>query len=174
MKTITILILSILPALWTAAQSNIPAVDLRNTDGKNVSSVEIIKPGTPTLLVFWKSNNTKCCENLENLEEAWTSTMKEQGVRMVVICTDCNANWTSIKPIINGNSWDFETYIDVNGDFRRAMNVGEGPCTMLYDEEANLVCRYNSACTGSQEYICNNFLKHLDNPLTVTDLRAGK
>jgi cytochrome c biogenesis protein CcmG, thiol:disulfide interchange protein DsbE len=175
MKKLITLILAIAPALWTMAQTNnIPNSDLRDPDGKKVSSSEVIKPGAATLVVFWKSNNNACCANLETLEEAWSGTLRHQGVRMVVICTDCNGNWTTIKPIVNGNGWEFETYIDVNGDFKRAMNVGEGPCTILFDQDENQVCRYNSACTGTPEYICGNFMAHLGSPLTEVELRAGK
>ena len=175
MKTIIALLLSIAPVLWSAAQTNnIPNVDLRDTDGNRITSAEIIQPGAATLVVFWKSNNSQCCTNLENLEEAWSETLRNQGVRMVVICTDCNGNWSNIKPVVNGNGWEFETYVDVNGDFKRAMNVGEGPCTMLFDNDENMVCRYNSTCTGGPDYICDNFMKHLESPLSVVEYRAGK
>jgi len=173
MKTITTLLLLTWPVLWSAAQTSLPDVDVRDMDGMQVSASNIIRPGAPTLLVFWKSNNNQCCENLETLEEAWSNTLRSQGVKMVVICTDCSGSWSHIKPIVNGNSWEFETYVDVNGDLKRAMNVGEGPCTMLFDENENMVCRYNAACTGSPEYICENFVKHLGNPLTA-DVRNTK
>jgi cytochrome c biogenesis protein CcmG, thiol:disulfide interchange protein DsbE len=87
-------------------------------------------------------------------------------VKMVAICVDCNGNWTQVKPIVNGNNWDFETYIDVNGDFKRAMNVGDVPCSMLFDTDQNLVCRMNNACKGSEEFICSSIMEHL-NPSTM-------
>ena len=163
MKKITLILVALLPVLWISAQqTSVPKIDLRDCNGKLVSSTQIIQKGTPTLLVFWKSSSTRCCENLEILQGAWDATLRQNGVKMVAICVDCNGTWTQVKPIVNGNNWDFENYVDVNGDFKRAMNVGDVPCTMLFDGDQNMICRYNSGCTGSQEYICKNILEHLN------------
>ena len=160
MKTITLSLIACLSSLILSAQQ-IPDVNLRDVDGNPVSSLEVSQPGEATLLVFWKSTSGKCCENLENLYEAWTGSLKLRGIKMVAICVDCNGSWSHVKPIVNGNGWDFETYIDVNGDFRRALGVGDVPCSMLFDGNQNLVCRYNSGCTGSSDFICENILNHL-------------
>jgi peroxiredoxin len=175
MKTIALVLFACWPAFWASAQQNpIPAVDLRDIDGKIISSTEITTPGVPILLVFWNPDDAKCCENLEMMAEAWDETLRLKGVKMIAICTDCNGDWGQVKPIINGNNWDFEAYIDVNSDFKRAMSVGEGPCTMLFDQKQNLVCRYNSACSGNQEFICINILDHLNLEVTAANFDQDK
>jgi len=175
MKKLTLVLIALWPALWMSAQQTaIPEADLRDLDGKIISSTEIIVPGTSTLVVFWKSSSGKCCENLDLLQEAWEETLKHKGIRLVAICVDCTGSWTQVKPIVYGNNWDFDTYIDVNGDFKRAMNVGDVPCSMLFDKDQNLVCRMNSACTGSQEYLCNNIIDHLSTSVTASNFKTGK
>jgi hypothetical protein len=175
MKKIIATLITLLPALWLAAQqSSIPSAELRDIDGKIVPSSQIMQPGSATLLVFWKSSSGKCCDNLEEMEQAWEETLKGQGVRLVAICVDCNGSWTQARAVADGNGWEFDTYIDVNGDFMRAMCVGDVPCSMLYDQNQNLVCRYNSGCTGSQEYICENIMSHLVSTAIAYDLKAEK
>ena len=175
MKNIALFLLAFWPALWLSAQqTSIPIVDLKDIDGKTISSSLIIEPGTSTLVVFWKSSSGKCCDNLEMLQEAWNETLKQKGVRMVAICVDCNGSWSYVKPLVNGNNWDFDTFIDVNGDFKRAMSVGDVPYTMLFDEDQNLLCRYNSVCSGSQEFICANILDHINSAVTASNFKAGK
>jgi cytochrome c biogenesis protein CcmG, thiol:disulfide interchange protein DsbE len=175
MKRIALSLTALSLALWMPAQTtSIPDVNLRDIDGKIISSSEITQPGTPTLVIFWKSTSGKCCENLGLLQEAWEETLSQQGVKMVAICMDCNGSWTQVKPIVNGNDWDFDVYIDVNGDLKRAMNVGDVPCTMLFDENQNMICRMNSACTGSQEFICSNILDHLDLSVTAANFEDEK
>jgi len=175
MKNIALFLIAFMPALWLSAQqTSVLNVDLRDVDGNIISSSQITRPGAPTMIVFWKSSNNRCCADLETLSEAWDETLRQQGVRMVAICVDCNGSWSHVKPLVNGNSWDFDTYIDVNGDFKRAMNVGEVPCTMLFDGNQNLVCRYNSVCPGSQEFICENILDHLNTGVTASNFKAAK
>ena len=175
MKKIALFLIAFMPALWLSAQqTSIPNVDLRDVDGDIISSSQITQPGTSTMIVFWKSSNNRCCADLETLSEAWDETLRQQSVRMVAICVDCNGSWSHVKPLVNGNSWDFDTYIDVNGDFKRAMSVGELPCTMLFDGDQNLVCRYNTVCPGSQEFICENILDHLNTGVTASNFKAAK
>jgi cytochrome c biogenesis protein CcmG, thiol:disulfide interchange protein DsbE len=175
MKNIALVLLAFLPALSVSAQqTSIPNVDLKDIDGKTISASQITQPGTSTVVVFWKSSSGKCCDNLDLLQEAWSETLKQKGVRLVAICVDCNGAWSNVKPLVNGNNWDFDTYIDVNGDFKRAMNIGDVPCTMLFDEDQNLICRYNSACAGSQEFLCENIMDHLNSPVTASNFKTGK
>lgn len=175
MKRLALSLIVLLPAIWMTAQvSDIPSADLRDLDGNIISSSQLIQPGTSTLLIFWRSGSGKCCDNLDRLQEAWEETLKQNGVRLVAICVDCSGNWTQVKPIVNGNNWDFDTYIDVNGDFKRAMNVGDVPCTMLFDKDETLVCRMNDACTGSREFICQSILSHLNTPATAENYQADR
>ena len=175
MKTIPLIIAFAISGLGLVAQqTSIPDAQLRDLNGTIVTSHQAISPGQATLLVFWKSSSGKCCENLDNINDAWIESLRMKGVRLVAICVDCNGSWTHVKPIVDGNSWDFETFIDVNGEFKRAMNVGEAPCTLLFDQDNTLLCRYNSGCTGSQEFICANILDHLAGEVIAYEFQAGK
>lgn len=172
-------IILLLAACWLwiflpAQQCSIPDIDLRDVDGNLVSAEKITTSGTSTLLVFWKSSSGKCCDNLEMLQEAWDDTLSKAGLTMIAICVDCNGSWSHVKPLVNGNNWDFDTYIDVNGDLKRAMQVYDVPCTMLFDTDQHLVCRYNSACMGSHEYICKNIFDLLNPAVTVDNFGSGK
>ena len=162
MKKIALILALSLPLTWLGAQSyNIPELELRDLNGFPVSSDQLFLSETATLLVFWESSSGKCCENLEVLNDAWNEELRKQGVQMVAIYADCNGSWTHVRPVVAGNGWDFDVYIDVNGDLKRALSVGELPCAMLFDEDQKLLCRYNSGCTGSQEYICTNIMEHI-------------
>jgi len=162
MKRITLILSLALSASWLGAQqNNIPDVFMRDLNGCIVTSGQVLQSEKATLLVFWKSSSGKCCENIGLLNDVWTDGLRQEGIRLVAICSDCNGAWTQVRPIVDGNGWEFETYVDVNGDFMRAMCVGQVPCTMLLDKDQNILCRYNSGCTGSQEFICGNILEHL-------------
>jgi hypothetical protein len=175
MKTISLIIAALLPALClTAQQAPIPNVDLRDINGKTVSSSTLSEPGVSTMVVFWNISGEQSCDNLETLAESWDETLRHQGIKMVAVCVDCNGSWTSVKPIVNGNGWDFETLIDVNGDLKRAMSVGDEPCAMLFDGRQNLVCRYNSITPANGEYICNNVLEQVDSSITAANFRTAK
>jgi len=162
MKTFIFLLMVLVVVSVVSAQTGkLPETELKTLDGIPVSSTVMLPPGNPTILVFWKSNSEKCCDNLESMQSAWTETLREKGVKIVAICVDCKGSWGHVKPMVMGKAWDFETYIDVNGNFMRAMSVNSMPCTILFDKNLNQVCRYNGYCSGGGEMICTKVLEHL-------------
>ena len=49
------------------------------------------------------------------------------GVKIIAISTDDARNSSKVPAFVNGRAWDFEVYLDPNGDFKRAMNVNNVP-----------------------------------------------
>jgi cytochrome c biogenesis protein CcmG, thiol:disulfide interchange protein DsbE len=169
------LVLTVVP-IWLAAQINFPAVNLRNLDGKSLSSDKIFNSNQPVVMIFWKSYDTKCCENLDNMQAAWLSQLKENGVKLVGICVDAKGTWSSVKPIISGRDWEFDNYIDNNGDLKRALGVTDAPYTVLFNKKHEIICRYEGYCTGNEDMVCekiNNDLKESENPFASHEI-AGK
>nr|MBA3900969.1 TlpA family protein disulfide reductase [Bacteroidota bacterium] len=51
---------------------------------------------------------------------------------------------------VNGRNWDFEVYLDVNQDFKRAMNVNNVPHTFLLNGNGEIVWQHNSYSEGDE------------------------
>lgn len=163
MKTIYILVALLMAVTVAYGQTNIlSATDVKTLDGTTVSSDNIIKPGTLTMLVFWKSTSNECYQNLESLQDIWLDSHKENGVNLVSVCVDAVGSYCHIKPYVNGNGWEFDTYIDVNNDLKRSMGVTEFPCTILLDKDHNQIFRYEGFYAGSEDLFSQ---KALDQPL---------
>ncbi len=170
MKTLMIImVLFGISAALTAQNKKMPSEALVNLDGATIMSTQILDTASPTMIVFWKSGSNKCCDNLENLQSAWLETLQQQGVKFIAICTDCNGTWSQIKPMAYGKNWEFDIYIDPNGNFKRAMNVGVVPCTMLFDQNQQLLCRNNGYCAGDEELICDKINRHIENTIQFTE-----
>lgn len=154
MKTVYIFLLSVMAASFAYAQSNsMLTTNLKTLDGVTVSSEEAIKPGSQTMLVLWGSANPKCVENLDNLQELWIDSLKNTGVNFVSVCVDVNGFYGKIRPYVLGNGWEFDTYIDVYGDFTRAVGANEFPCTILLDSDNNQIVRYEGFPAGSEDVL---------------------
>nr|NQU92162.1 TlpA family protein disulfide reductase [Bacteroidota bacterium] len=172
MKTLSIILLLIGSSIWLTAQTrNIPDVDLKTLDGMSVKSSEILDSDAPTIVFFWKSDCNDCTDNLESMQDAWQGKLQQEGVKMVAVCTDCHGSWGHVKPMAYGKNWEFEIYIDPNGDFKRTMNISDTPCTMLFDEDHNLLGRQTGYCSESEELICEKVIQSLNQPSVNIQVR---
>ena len=155
MKTIAFIFATLMLAGATMAQQNqLPDVTLKNMDGHPVLLDEITGTGTSTVIVFWKSTDGKCCDNLESLQEVYEETLDSGMVNIISICVDGTGAWSHVKPYISAKGYDFETFVDVNGDLKRALSVGNLPCTIVFDQMNNQLCRYDNYCAGYAEMLC--------------------
>lgn len=154
MKTIYLVAAILISSSFAFGQTNsMLATNLKTLDGVTISSEEAIKPGNPTMLVLWGSANSKCIQNLDNLQDLWIESLKDKGVNFVSVCVDANGYYSKVKPYVLGNSWEFDTYIDVYGDFSRAIGLNQFPCTILLDSENNQIARYEGFPAGSEDIL---------------------
>ncbi|MEN8223781.1 MAG: redoxin domain-containing protein [Bacteroidota bacterium] len=155
MKYISVFLATIFIAICMEAQnSSLLYAELKTIDGLPTSSEEIIEAGVVTILVFWKTCNKDCRANLDALHEAWQEELEPRGVKMVAICVDGTGSLDHVKPLVYGNRWEFDTYVDVNCELKRAMNVNTVPCTLLFDDARQIICRHDGFCTGSEAILC--------------------
>ena len=141
MKTIIFILLQILPVSWMNSQTFLlPVANLTDLDGFTVSTDQILKPGQPTIMVFWDSGDAKCCQNLDALQSVLTDQLKDKNIRIVAICSKFNGIWPNVKPLVYGKGWDFDIYIDVNGEFSRCLQINGMPFTMLFNENRDIGC----------------------------------
>lgn len=135
---------------------------LRDLNGNLISVSAVVLQGQPLVMVFWKSGNSRCCENLETIQSAWMSNLKDKGVGFIAICEDCSGSWAHVKPYIMAKEWDFDIYIDVNGDLKRELGVTSIPSTLLFGKDMQLLCRHPGWCSGSEELLCEKIIGHLN------------
>lgn len=158
MKTIKLILFlfSLSFALFAYCQNqSLPNLDLLTLDGIKVNASEISNNDKPMVLVFWKTNEKECCDQLNMINDVYEDFFKQKGVKVVAICVDCVGKTQHIKPFVYGHDLDVEVYIDRNGDFKRSMNVSKVPYTILYDNKMDIYCQYVGYCNGSEDILCN-------------------
>ena len=146
----------------TAQLNSLKENDLKSLNGETITSAEIIRMTEFTLVVFWKSSGYCCSGALDLLQEAWMDTLRELGVKLVSINSDATGSWAYIRPMVYGKCWDFEVYIDVNGEFARTMGVTHFPTTLLVDNQQNILCRMSGPMLSTSEHLCSELIKHLN------------
>ena len=118
----------------TASQSGlrkIPDVQVKDLHGETFSTSSFTNSGKPIITVFCYSVHKFPTRELDALQENHEEWKKETVVKIIVISIDDSRTATNVLPMVNARGWDFEFYLDINSDFKRAMNVYLVPQTFL-------------------------------------------
>jgi hypothetical protein len=107
------------------------------------------------------------------MQSAWISRLKESGISLVAICIDCRGNYSYLRPLVNGKDWEFDIYIDYNGDFKRALGITNSPYTLLFDKNQNLICRHEGYCSGNEDMVCDKILRCIEEAERDTGFQAN-
>lgn len=129
----------------------IPDVTVKTMDNSSFQTGEITNDGNPIIISFWATWCSPCKRELNAIAEEFDDWVDETGVKLVAISIDDARNMHKVKPYVDGQSWDYDVYLDPNADFKRAMNVNNVPHTFLIDGNGHIVWQHNSYAPGDED-----------------------
>lgn len=137
-----------LTAFVQTQSRKLPSIDVKTTDGKKVSSSAFTNDGKPIVISFWATWCTPCKKELNEIAEVYSDWQKETGVKLIAISIDDSKTSAKVKPYIDSKAWEYEVYLDVNSDFKRAMNVVNVPHTFVLNGKGEIVWETNVYTEG--------------------------
>tara|TARA_B110000503_G_C7165149_1_gene421503 strand:+ start:188 stop:703 length:516 start_codon:yes stop_codon:yes gene_type:complete len=139
-------------SFYSVAQSNnkIPSAEVKKLDGTTFNTGNIENDGKPIIINFWATWCSPCKRELNNIAEMYDDWVEETGVKLVAISIDDTRNMAKVAPYVNGKGWEYDVYIDPNGDFKRALGVNNVPHTFLVDGNGKIVWQHNSYSEGDE------------------------
>ncbi len=131
----------------------LPSVTIKAIDGNSINTDELNNDGKPMIVSFWATWCKPCVLELSTIAETYDEWQEETGVKVIAISIDDARNTSKVQPFVNGKDWDFEVYLDPNGDLKRAMNVNTVPHTFLFNGAKEVVYQHNSYAPGDEQYL---------------------
>lgn len=129
----------------------IPSVSVKGLDGAIVSTSTFTNDGKPIIVSFWATWCKPCVNELNAINDVYADWQKETGVKLIAISIDDARTTASVAPFVNGKGWEFEVYLDPNGDFKRAMNVNMVPHTFLLNGNREVTHQHTSYSPGDED-----------------------
>lgn len=134
-----------------AQQSNsIPSVTIKTLDGKNFSTSSISNNGKPIIISFWASWCRPCIKELSAIADLYQDWIDETGVKIIAISIDDARTVNNVRPLVNARAWEYDFYIDSNGDFKRAMGVSNVPHTFVLNGKGEVVYQHTTYTEGAE------------------------
>lgn len=128
----------------------LPSVMLRDAAGTLINTADLSTDSTPVILSFWATWCKPCVLELSAYSSMLDEWHKELGVRVIAISIDDSRNAQKVPGFVKGRNWKFDVLLDVNQEFKRAMNVNNVPHTFLV-YKGQIVWQHTAYSAGDEE-----------------------
>ena len=145
--------------LSTAQNRALPSIDVKTLNGGNFNIAEIENNGKPIVLNFWATWCKPCKKELNTIAEVYEDWQDETGVKIVAVSIDNARSMSKVTPYVNASDWDYEVYIDPNGDLKRAIGVSTVPHTFLLNSKKEIVWQHKGYVDGDEDELFEQIKK---------------
>ena len=137
----------------------LPNKEVKKLDGTSFNIKALENNGKPIVISFWATWCKPCKKELNNIAEVYEDWQDETNVKLVAISIDDSRSMMRVAPYINASDWEYEIYLDPNGDFKRAMGVSTIPHTFLLNENKEIVWQHQGYIDGDEEKLFEQIQK---------------
>jgi len=150
-----------LTTICVAQNRTLPSVEVKKLDGSNINITELDNNGAPIVISFWATWCKPCKKELNNIAEVYEDWQDETDVKLVAISIDNARSMAKVAPYVNASDWEYEVYIDPNGDLKRAMGVSTVPHTFLLNSKKEIVWQHKGYIDGDEDELLEEVKKIL-------------
>jgi len=156
---LTITAIALFSTLSVAQSRTLPSVDVKTLDGGSINITALENNGQPIVMSFWATWCKPCKKELNAIAEVYEDWRDETGVKVIAISIDNSRSMAKVSPYVNASDWDYEVYLDPNGDLKRAMGVSTVPHTFLLNAKKEIVWQHTSYLDGDEYELYEAILK---------------
>ena len=142
-----------------AQNRTLPSVDVKTLEGDAVNVQKVENKGNPIVISFWATWCKPCKKELNNIAEVYEEWQDETGVKLIAVSIDDTRSMTKVAPYVNSSDWDYEIYLDPNGDLKRAMGVSTIPHTFLLNGKNEIVWQHRGYVEGDEDELLEEIEK---------------
>lgn len=137
---------------------SLPNVEIKTVDGQNFQTSQIENDGNPIVINFWATWCRPCVKELTTIAAKYEDWQQKTKVKVIAISIDDAKNLAKVAPFVKGKGWDYEVYVDPDGNLKQAMNVSAVPHTFLLNGDLEVVYSHSSYAPGDEEVLFEKIL----------------
>ena len=133
--------------------AKLPAVEIQDLNGNAFNTKDIQNDGKPIIISLWATWCKPCIAELLAIADEYEDWVEETGVKLYAISIDDAKTSARVAPFVKGKGWEYTVLLDVNSDFKRAMNVNDVPFLCILNGDGEIVWQLCSYAQGSEEEV---------------------
>lgn len=146
-----ICVMVLLAMAGVASAQSLPSVTLKDVNGKTVRTDTLSNGGKPFIIDFFATWCKPCNRELTAISEVYDEWREETGVKLYAVSIDQAQNINKVKPLVDGNGWEYDVLLDPNSDFKRALGIQMIPYVIICDGKGNMVYKHNGYSEGAEQ-----------------------
>lgn len=135
------------------AYAQLPSVQLKDLEGKTVNTAELSNNGKPFVISFFATWCKPCNRELKAIHEQYADWQEETGMKVIAVSIDQAQNINKVKPMVDGEGWEYEVLLDPNSEFRRAMGVQMIPHVFIIDGKGKIAASRSGYTDGAESHL---------------------
>ena len=133
--------------------AKLPAVEIQDLNGNAFNTKDIQNDGKPIIISLWATWCKPCIAELLAIADEYEDWVEQTGVKLYAISIDDAKTSARVAPFVKGTGWEYTVLLDVNSDFKRAMNVNDVPFLCILNGDGEIVWQHTSYAQGSEEEV---------------------
>ena len=139
--------------VFAVSFAQLPSVTLKTMEGKTINTSKLNNGGKPFIISFFATWCKPCNRELKAIQEVYADWQDETGVKVIAVSIDQAQNIQKVKPLVDGNGWEFDILLDPNSDFKRAMGVNLIPHVFIVDGKGKIVESRSGYTEGGEQHL---------------------
>ena len=142
--------LTLLLVASMTAYAVLPDVTLRDIHGHEVKVTELAQTGKPVLISFFATWCKPCMRELKAMNDYYADWQDDYKLTIYLVSVDQAQDTHKVKPLVDGNGWEYKVLLDPNGELKRAMNVQSIPHLFVLNSKGDIVYNHVGYTEGDE------------------------